>query len=108
MEKDLEKLEEYAKKILELVNSIKANEKGLAYKNICKNCGNEIYVSRKNCFFCNIECKRQYVKEQQKEYQRKRKANMTQEQLQAEKKDALERMRELRKLRKESKVENKC
>lgn len=103
MEEDIKKMVEYANKIIEIANGLKDKQNGLIYKNICKNCGKEIIVARKNIRFCDAECKKEYVKKRQKEYQNRRKQNLTEEEKRIENQKCAERMRELRKLRKNAK-----
>ena len=62
MEEDIKKMIEYANKIIEIANGLKDKQNGLIYKNICKNCGKEIIVARKNIRFCDAECKKEYEK----------------------------------------------
>ena len=104
MEEDIKKMIEYANKIIEIANGLKDKQNGLIYKNKCKNCGKEIIVARKNIRFCDAECKKEYEKKRRKEYQDKRKQNLTEEEKRIENQKCAERMRELRKLRKNMKV----
>lgn len=102
-DENIELLVEYAKKIIEIADNLNAEKIGFIYTNICKNCGKEIQVARKNHHFCNGDCKKQYLKQQRKELYQKRKQTLTEEQKEKEKNDAIARMRELRKLRRELK-----
>lgn len=89
----------YAEKIIEQANEMKDTQKGLIYTNICKNCGKEIKVARKNNYFCNEQCKKEYMKK----YRHNRYKNMSAEDKEKMNKEAIKRMKELRAKRKEIK-----
>lgn len=99
MEQELNRLVELAQRLIEQANKIRDMEKGLVYTNICKNCGKEIKVARKNIRFCNDKCKKEYLKKRRHEYYK----NMSTEDKEKQSKEATIRMRELRKKRKELK-----
>lgn len=100
MEENIKLMVMYAEKIIEIANNLKYKQKGLVFTNNCKNCGKEIQVARKNHYFCDQECKKEYTKKIRKEKYQKTKQNMTDLQKEQMKQYAVERMRELRKLRK--------
>jgi hypothetical protein len=89
----------YAKEVIEKVNGIKDNETGLIYTNICKNCGKEIKVARKNIRFCDEKCKKEYMKKYRHNYYE----NMSAEDKEKMNKESVNRMKELRAKRKEFK-----
>lgn len=90
---------EYSQDLLKQAEQIKAEQKGLVYTNICKNCGKKIKVYRKNIRFCDEKCKKEYMKKKNHEYYE----NMSEEDKEKSKKEATKRMRELRAKRKELK-----
>ena len=90
---------EYSKDMIKQAEQIKAEQKGLVYTNICKNCGKEIKVYRKNIRFCDEKCKKEYMKKKNHEYYE----NMSEENKEKSKKEATRRMKELRAKRKELK-----
>lgn len=90
---------EYSQDMIKQAEQIKAEQKGLVYTNICKNCGKEIKVYRKNIRFCDEKCKKEYMKK----YRHNRYINMSEEDKEKSKKEATKRMKELRAKRKELK-----
>ena len=90
---------EYSKDMIKQADEIKAEQKGLVYTNICKNCGKEIKVYRKNIRFCDEQCKKEYMKKLRHNYYE----NMSAEDKEKSKKEATKRMKELRAKRKELK-----
>lgn len=90
---------EYSKDMIKQADEIKAEQKGLVYTNICKNCGKEIKVYRKNIRFCDEKCKKEYMKKKRHEYYE----NMSEEDKEKSKREATKRMKELRAKRKELK-----
>ena len=90
---------EYSKDMIKQAEQIKAEQKGLVYTNICKNCGKEIKVYRKNIRFCDEQCKKEYMKKLRHNYYE----NMSEEDKEKSKKEAIKRMKELRAKRKELK-----
>lgn len=90
---------EYSQDMIKQAEQIKAEQKGLVYTNICKNCGKEIKVYRKNIRFCDEKCKKEYMKKKNHEYY----VNMSEEDKEKSKKEATKRMKELRAKRKEVK-----
>lgn len=90
---------EYSQDMIKQAEQIKAEQKGLVYTNICKNCGKEIKVYRKNIRFCDEKCKKEYMKKKNHEYYE----NMSEEDKEKSKKEATRRMKELRAKRKELK-----
>lgn len=105
MEEEIEKLIKCAELLVEQANKIKGMQNGMIYTNICKNCGKEIKVARKNHYFCDSECKKEFTVRKNKEYYKKRKESLTEEEIKKENEMAVKRMRELRTKRKESVVE---
>ena len=101
MDEELKKLIEYAEMVIEQANKIKSMQNGLVYTNICKNCGKEIKVARKNHYFCNEQCKKEYTKKYRHNYY----INMPEAQKEKINKEAVNRQRELRAKRKELKNE---
>lgn len=91
---------EYSQDMIRQAEQIKAEQKGLVYTNICKNCGKEIKVYRKNIRFCDEKCKREYMKK----YRHNRYANMSAEDKKKMNEEATKRTRELRAKRKELKL----
>ena len=102
-EENIDLMIEYANKILYIASNLKGKQKGLVYTNICKGCGKEINVARKNHYFCSLECKRKYTSARNKENYQKYKANMSEQEKEMRKQEATNRVRELRKMRKENK-----
>lgn len=92
---------EYSQDMIKQAEQIKAEQKGLVYTNICKNCGKEIKVYRKNIRFCDEKCKKEYMKKLRHNYYE----NMSEEDKEKSKKEATKRMKELRAKRKELKNE---
>lgn len=90
---------EYSKDMIKQADEIKAEQKGLVYTNVCKNCGKEIKVYRKSIRFCNEQCKKEYIKKKRHEYYE----NMSAEDKEKSKREATKRMKELRAKRKELK-----
>jgi len=90
---------EYSQDMIKQAKQIKAEQKGLVYTNICKNCGKEIKVYRKNIRFCDEQCKKEYMKKLRHNYYE----NMSAEDKEKSKKEATKRMKELRAKRKELK-----
>lgn len=90
---------EYSQDMIKQAEQIKAEQKGLVYTNICKNCGKEIKVYRKNIRFCDEKCKKEYMKKKRHEYYE----NMSEEDKEKSKREATKRMKELRAKRKELK-----
>lgn len=90
---------EYSQDMIKQAEQIKAEQKGLVYTNICKNCGKEIKVYRKNIRFCDEKCKKEYIKKKRHNYW----VNMSEEDKEKSKKEATTKMRELRAKRKELK-----
>lgn len=90
---------EYSQDMIKQAEQIKAEQKGLIYTNICKNCGKEIKVYRKNIRFCDEQCKKEYMKKLRHNYYE----NMSEEDKEKSKKEATKRMKELRAKRKELK-----
>ena len=90
---------EYSKDMIKQAEQIKAEQKGLVYTNICKNCGKEIKVYRKNIRFCDEKCKKEYMKK----YRHNRYINMSAEDKEKMNEEATKRMKELRAKRKELK-----
>lgn len=90
---------EYSQDMIKQADEIKAEQKGLVYTNICKNCGKEIKVYRKNIRFCDEKCKKEYMKK----YRHNRYVNMSAEDKEKSTKEATKRMKELRAKRKELK-----
>lgn len=90
---------EYSKDMIKQAEQIKAEQKGLVYTNICKNCGKEIKVYRKNIRFCDEKCKKEYMKK----YRHNRYVNMSAEDKEKMNEEATKRMKELRAKRKELK-----
>lgn len=90
---------EYSQDMIEQAEQIKAEQKGLVYTNICKNCGKEIKVYRKNIRFCDEKCKKEYMKK----YRHNRYINMSAEDKEKMNEEATKRMKELRAKRKELK-----
>lgn len=90
---------EYSKDMIKQAEQIKAEQKGLVYTNICKNCGKEIKVYRKNIRFCDEKCKKEYMKK----YRHNRYINMSEEDKEKMNEEATKRMKELRAKRKELK-----
>ena len=90
---------EYSKDMIKQADEIKAEQKGLVYTNICKNCGKEIKVYRKSIRFCDEKCKKEYMKKKRHEYYE----NMSEEDKEKSKREATKRMKELRAKRKELK-----
>lgn len=90
---------EYSQDMIKQAEQIKAEQKGLVYTNICKNCGKEIKVYRKNIRFCDEKCKKEYMKKLRHNYYE----NMSEEDKEKSKKEATKRMKELRAKRKELK-----
>lgn len=90
---------EYSKDMIKQADEIKAEQKGLVYTNVCKNCGKEIKVYRKNIRFCDEKCKKEYMKKKRHEYYE----NMSEEDKEKSKREATKRMKELRAKRKELK-----
>lgn len=103
MEQELNKLVELAQQLIEQANKIRDMKKGFVYTNICKNCGKEIKVARKNIRFCDDKCKKEYLKKRRHEYYK----SMSTEDKEKQSKEAVIRMRELRAKRKELKYGNK-
>ena len=99
MDKELNKLIELAKQLVEQANKIKDMQNGFVYTNICRNCGKEIKVARKNIRFCDEKCKKEYAKKYRHNYYE----NMSAEDKEKSKEEATRRMRELRAKRKELK-----
>lgn len=94
---------EYSQDMIKQAEQIKAEQKGLVYTNICKNCGKEIKVYRKNIRFCDEKCKKEYMKK----YRHNRYVNMSAEDKEKMNEEATKRMRELRAKRKELKNSEK-
>lgn len=92
---------EYSQDMIKQAEQIKAEQKGLVYTNICKNCGKEIKVYRKNIRFCDEKCKKEYMKK----YRHNRYINMSAEDKEKMNEEATKRMKELRAKRKELKNE---
>ena len=90
---------EYSQDMIKQAEQIKAEQKGLVYTNICKNCGKEIKVYRKNIRFCDEKCKKEYMKK----YRHNRYVNMSAEDKEKMNEEATKRMKELRAKRKELK-----
>ena len=90
---------EYSQDMIKQAEQIKAEQKGLVYTNICKNCGKEIKVYRKNIRFCDEKCKKEYMKK----YRHNRYVNMSVEDKEKMNEEATKRMKELRAKRKELK-----
>lgn len=90
---------EYSKDMIKQADEIKAEQKGLVYTNVCKNCGKEIKVYRKSIRFCDEKCKKEYMKKKRHEYYE----NMSEEDKEKSKIEATKRMKELRAKRKELK-----
>lgn len=90
---------EYSKDMIKQADEIKAEQKGLVYTNVCKNCGKEIKVYRKSIRFCDEKCKKEYMKK----YRHNRYVNMSEEDKEKSKREATKRMKELRAKRKELK-----
>jgi len=90
---------EYSQDMIKQAEQIKAEQKGLVYTNICKNCGKEIKVYRKNIRYCDEKCKKEYMKK----YTHNRYVNMSAEDKEKNKEEATKRMKELRTMRKELK-----
>lgn len=90
---------DYSKDIINQADQIKAEQKGLIYTNICKNCGKEIKVYRKNIRYCDEKCKKEYMKKLRHNYYE----NMSAEEKEKSAKEATKRMKELRAKRKELK-----
>ena len=90
---------EYSQDMIKQAEQIKAEQKGLVYTNICKNCGKEIKVYRKNIRFCDEKCKKEYMKK----YRHNRYINMSAEDKEKMNEEATKRMKELRAKRKELK-----
>lgn len=88
---------EYSQDMIKQAEQIKAEQKGLVYTNICKNCGKEIKVYRKNIRFCDEKCKKEYMKK----YRHNRYVNMSAEDKEKMNEEATKRMKELRAKRKE-------
>ena len=99
MDEELKKLIEYAEMVIEQAKKIQNMQKGFVYTNICKNCGKEIKVARKNHYFCNEQCKKEYTKKYRHNYY----INMPEAQKEKINKEAVDRQRELRAKRKELK-----
>lgn len=92
MNEEIKKLIEYSLLVVEQAKKIQGMQNGLIYTNVCKNCGKEIKVSRKNIRFCDEQCKKEYTKKQN----HNRWINMSKEDKEKNKKEATTRMRELR------------
>lgn len=90
---------EYSQDMIKQAEQIKAEQKGLVYTNICKNCGKEIKVYRKNIRFCDEKCKKEYMKK----YRHNRYVNMSAEDKEKMNEEATKRMKELRAKRRELK-----
>lgn len=90
---------EYSQDMIKQAEQIKAEQKGLVYTNICKNCGKEIKVYRKNIRFCDEKCKKEYMKK----YRHNRYINMSAEDKEKMNEEATKRMKEVRAKRKELK-----
>lgn len=90
---------EYSQDMIKQAEQIKAEQKGLVYTNICKNCGKEIKVYRKNIRFCDEKCKKEYMKK----YRHNRYISMSAEDKEKMNEEATKRMKELRAKRKELK-----
>ena len=90
---------EYSKDMIKQADEIKAEQKGLVYTNVCKNCGKEIKVYRKSIRFCDEKCKKEYMKKKRHEYYE----NMSEEDKEKMNEEATKRMKELRAKRKELK-----
>lgn len=90
---------EYSKDMIKQADEIKAEQKGLVYTNVCKNCGKEIKVYRKSIRFCDEKCKKEYMKKKRHEYYE----NMSEEDKEKSKREATARMKELRAKRRELK-----
>lgn len=71
------------------------------YKMKCKSCGQEYMSTSKAKRFCSDECKKEYTRKKQKEYRERRSAFLTEEQKLEFSKLCADRMRQLRKERKE-------
>jgi len=99
MDEELKKLIEYTEIVIEQAKKIQNMQKGFVYTNICKNCGKEIKVARKNHYFCNEQCKKEYTKKYRHNYY----INMPEAQKEKINKEAVNRQRELRAKRKELK-----
>lgn len=99
MNEELNKLIELAQQLIEQAKRVQDVQKGFVYTNICKNCGKEIKVYRKNIRFCDEKCKKEYMKKKNHEYYE----NMSEEDKEKSKKEATRRMKELRAKRKELK-----
>lgn len=99
MEEELRKLIKYAEMVIEQAKRVQDINKGFVYTNICKNCGKEIKVARKNHYFCNEQCKKEYMKKKRHEYYE----NMSEEDKEKSKREATKRLKELRAQRKELK-----
>ena len=99
MNEELNKLIELAQQLIEQAKRVQDVQKGFVYTNICKNCGKEIKVARKNHYFCNEQCKKEYTKKYRHNYY----INMPETQKEKINKEAVNRQRELRAKRKELK-----
>lgn len=99
MDEEIKKLINYAEKVIEQAKKIQGMQNGLIYTNICKNCGKEIKVSRKNIRYCDEQCKKEYNKKKCHNYYK----NMSEEDKAKNFEEAKNRMRELRAKRKEYK-----
>lgn len=92
---------EYSQDMIKQAEQIKAEQKGLVYTNICKNCGKEFKTYRKSIRYCDEKCKKEYMKKYRHNYYE----NMSVEEKEKSAKEATKRMRELRAKRKEIKNE---
>lgn len=101
MNEELNKLIELAQQLIEQAKRVQDVQRGFVYTNICKNCGKEIKVARKNIRFCDEKCKKEYTKKYRHNYYE----NMSVEEKEKSAKEATKRMRELRAKRKEIKNE---
>ena len=90
---------EYSQDMIKQAEQIKAEQKGLVYNKIKKNCGKKIKVYRKNIRFCDEKCKKEYMKK----YRHNRYINMSAEDKEKMNEEATKRMKELRAKRKELK-----
>ena len=99
MDEELKKLIKYAEMVIEQAKRVQDVQKGFVYTNVCKNCGKEIKVARKNIRFCDDQCKKEYMKKYRHNYYE----NMSAEEKEKSKKEATKRMKELRAKRKELK-----
>ena len=101
MNEELNKLIELAQQLIEQAKRVQDVQKGFVYTNICKNCGKEIKVARKNIRFCDEKCKKEYIKKYRHNYY----INMPEEEKEKMNKESVNRIRELRAKRKELKNE---